>query len=190
MIHPVPIYEIALPEYTIEQEPDFLAIGTKLDRLVETHFPEGWVAIRAIGLVDHPGWSLDDLAAKIREIGTDKYDPQRKGVHEDYYYPFTCDLWAGPCLVSHGLHAPEVEGPSVMGDLVDHFYGGTLADRGYSIRIDLLLVYDLDQLEVPMQWTPEGFVPPTIPPTESYTFNFKHPDQKQRALLGIIKLLR
>jgi hypothetical protein len=188
----VPVYEISLPEYTVEREPDFLAIGARLDPLIEAHFPERWIAIRGIGLVDHPGWALDDLVATIRELGTDRYDPQRKGVHEDFYQ-FPVDVWAGPCLVSNGLHAYEQEGPSVMAELVDHFYGGTKADRGYSIRLDIILIYDLDQLEpISLQRTPDGPVPLPVPrlPTESYAFNFKHPEQKRNALLGIVKILR
>src|SRR5205085_11197029 len=97
MSHSVPVYEISLPGYTVEQEPDFLAIGARRDPLIEAHFPDKWIAIRGIGLVDHPGWSLDDLAATIRELGTDKYDPQRKGVHDDFFQ-FSGDVWAGPCL--------------------------------------------------------------------------------------------
>jgi hypothetical protein len=85
MSHFVPVYEISLPEYTVEDEPDFLAIGARLDPLIEAYFPDRWIAIRGIGLIDHPGWSLDDLVATIRELGTDKYDPERKGVHDDYH---------------------------------------------------------------------------------------------------------
>lgn len=192
MIQSVPVYEIAIPEYTVEQEPDFLAIGARLDAMIEAYFPGRWIAIRGIGLIDHPGWSLADLVATICELGTDKYDPQRKGVHDDYHQ-FAADVWAGPCLVSNGLHAYEQEGPSVMAELVDHFYGGTMADRGYAVRLDIILIYDLDQLEpISLQRTPDGPVPLPIPrlPTESYAFNFKRPEQKRQALLGIIKILR
>ena len=200
----IPVYTIALPEYTIEQQPDWLAsarepdrlkyaierqpdwlaIGRKLDRLIETHFPGRRVAIRAIGLVDHPGWSLDDLVATIVAIGTDRYDPSRGGVHDDWGPDY---LHAGPCVVtSEGLQGEKHIDGSVMAKVVGLFDVGTLADRGYSIRIDLLLIYDLDQL-VPPPYLPEEA--PTDP-LRSYSFTFKDPNQKQKALLGVIKLLR
>src|ERR1051326_346508 len=96
MIHSIPIYTISLPEYTVEREPDGLSIGQKLDRLIETHFAGNRVAIRGIGLVDHPGWSLDDLVATIQKLGTDRYDPDREAVHGDFGTGVPIDLHAGP----------------------------------------------------------------------------------------------
>ncbi len=75
----IPVYTISLPEYKIEPQTDWLAVGRKLDSLITTHFEGKWLAIRAIGLIDHPGRSLDDLVSTILELGTDKYDPQRRG---------------------------------------------------------------------------------------------------------------
>ncbi len=59
MSHSIPVYSISLPEYRIEPETDWLAVGRKLDRLIETNFPERKLAIRCIGLVDHPGLSRE-----------------------------------------------------------------------------------------------------------------------------------
>ena len=67
-----------------------------------------------------------------------------------------------------------------MADTLIHFYEGTLADRGYSIRLDILMLYDLDQLQPLNDCVPE----------ECYEFAFKHPDRKQEALLGVVKILR
>jgi hypothetical protein len=88
----IPVYTISLPEYTVEQEPDYRAVGSKLDRAIQTHFPGKWMAIRGIGLIDHPDKSLEDLVATIVELGTDQYDPQREGVHAEMYkeLPFIC----------------------------------------------------------------------------------------------------
>ena len=196
----IPVYTIALPEYTIEQEPDWLPIGRKLDQLIESHLPGKRLAIRGIGLVDHPGWSLDDLVSTILKLGTDRYDPKREAVHGDFGTGVRIDLHAGPCIVSKGLRSlrkkeqPLLDHPdySEMGRLVRLFYEGARADRGYSIRLDILMIYDLDQLQpAPIQWTPEGPVPgPPPPPEDCSEFTFKHPDQKQKALLGVIKILR
>jgi hypothetical protein len=96
MTLPIPVYTISLPEYTVEREPDRLPIGQKLDRLIETHFAGKRIAIRGIGLVDHPGWSLDDLVASIRKLGTDRYDPDRQAVHGDFGTGVPIDLHADP----------------------------------------------------------------------------------------------
>ncbi len=79
-----------------------------------------------------------------------------------------------------------------MGEVVDLFYGGTLADRGYAIRLDIIMIYDLNQLEpCPIQWTSgRANRGPAPPPEENCAFNFKHPERKPEALLAIIKILR
>jgi hypothetical protein len=197
MRNTIPVYTISLPEYTVEYEPDYQFVGSQLDTVVETHFPGKWMAIRGIGLIDHQDMSLDELVATIMEIGTDQYNPNREGVHAAMFKDFTIHLHATPCLVTEqGLRCPHYDAggcDSVMGKVVSDFYGGTLYDRGYAIRLDILMVYALDELEpVRMHWTPEGPAPSPGPPspTESCAFIFKHPDQKRKALVGIIKILR
>ncbi len=180
MSHSVPVYTIALPEYKIEPDTDWPAVGRKLDNLLMTHFQGRRLAIRSIGLVDHPGLSLDDLVSTILQLGTDRYDPQRNGRY--YSRDAKDDIWAGACLVTEeGLKSDEehLEG-SLMAEVTHLFYEGTLADRGYSVRLDVVMLYDLDQLQ-PLN---------DSPPEECYEFTFKYPDRKQEALLGIIKILR
>ena len=78
----VPVYTLSLPEYTLDPEPDFGAVGRKIDALLEARFRGRRTAVRAISLTDHPGRSLDDLVATILELGTDRYDPRRAGVQQ------------------------------------------------------------------------------------------------------------
>jgi hypothetical protein len=175
----IPVYTISLPEYKIEPQTDWLAVGRKLDKLIEAHFPGRRLAIRGIGLVDHPGRSLEELVSTILHLGTDKYDPHREGLY--YARDAVSDIHAGPCIVTEaGLQAQKHLESSVMAKVLRLFYVGALADRGYSIRLDILTLYDLNQLE-PVQ---DGL------PEESYEFAFKHPDRKREALLGVIKILR
>jgi hypothetical protein len=180
MSHSIPVYEIALPEYKIEPDMDWLSAGRKLDRLIETHFREGPIAIRCIGLVDHPGWSLDDLVATIVRLGTDKYDPRREGLY--YARDEVSDIHAGPAFITkEGLQAPKHTDGSPMAMVLELFYDGALADRGYSIRLDVVMIYDLNQLEPCLE---------PIPVEQCYEYRFKDPEQRQRALLGVIKILR
>ena len=47
---------------------------------MERSFPDGKYILRAIGSDDHSGLSIDELAEIVLKTGTDKYDPNRKGV--------------------------------------------------------------------------------------------------------------
>lgn len=71
------IVVINAPEYRIDSKPDYMAVGTKVDRLIGSSFEDGKYVVRAIGSSDHPGKDLVDLAAIILKSGTDKYDADR-----------------------------------------------------------------------------------------------------------------
>ncbi|MDD2889954.1 MAG: hypothetical protein PHE49_04855 [bacterium] len=70
------ILSISLPEYTIDKKPDYMVIGPKVDRIIEENFNNHQLAIRGIGMVDHPEYNLDELVEIIYKLGTDKYDPK------------------------------------------------------------------------------------------------------------------
>lgn len=178
----IPVYTIDLPEYRAEPDTDWLAVGRKLDRLIETHFADQRLAVRAIGLVDHPQRSIDDLVTTVLELGTDRYDPDREGLY--YEHPGTDTLYAGPYAVTpdglRSLRAQHEGLASAMAWLVEIFYDGALADRGYPVRLDLLLLYALDRLEPLGDQQPE----------ESCYFGFRDPGRKRDALLGLIRIAR
>ena len=190
------IYSVLLPEYTAEDEPDFPAVGRKLDQVIETHFPDRKIAIRGISLIDHPGWTLEALVATILELGTDRYDPEREGVH----YPASASVHhifvTESVVVSGKLRSPHYHGDrcpsgSVLGEVVSDFWGGTRLERGFTLRLDLLLIYDLDHLEMagtPIDRGPIENSPGGLPDCGYY--RFRYPDRKSEALLGIVKILR
>jgi hypothetical protein len=192
----IPIYEVSVPEYTAEREPEYTQVGLKLDRVIETHFPDRKMAIRGIGLVDHPGWSLEALVGLILERGTDRYDPEREGVH----YPASSshhEVFACPFIVIAGkLRSPHYHGDrcpssSVLGEVVGDFWGGTLSERGFTLRLDLLLIYDLDQLEPVGPPKDRGLKEEEVGGLQDCClFRFRYPERKSDALLGIIKILR
>lgn len=172
------IITISVPEYTIDTQPDYKAIGAKIDTVLEENFNGQKVAIRALSTTDHPQYTLDELAQVIFEKGTDKYDPDRKGIEgfEDY----DVDFQAG-----FGTIGKDLRGEGA--DIIQKFYENTLLDRGYRLRIDLLLIYDFNQLEkAEKQYGKEG----VHPRLEPYLFKFKNPKNKQKALIGIVKILR
>lgn len=99
-------------------------------------------------------------------------------------------MHALPCEVSNlGLVSDYYgKAKSVMAEGLKDSYEGALLDRGYSLRLDILLIYDLNQL-IQAQKVDET-KPSVAPHLEPLLFRFKNPEQKRRALLGIVKILR
>jgi len=174
------LIDIPLPEYGITTPPDFTAIGAKIDKALEDNFRGKEVAIRAISLAEHPGKTLDGLAGLIAEKGTDRYDPKRRPADDELFAPYRPDMHASACTIGKD-HFGE------GADFVRKFYENILLDRGYRLRIDLMLVYDLHHLAKAEKVDPKA--PGVSPRLEPYLFRFKYPDRKPEALLGILKLL-
>ncbi|MFH0770472.1 MAG: DegT/DnrJ/EryC1/StrS family aminotransferase [Candidatus Peregrinibacteria bacterium] len=174
-----PVFPLPLPEYTIDAKPNYQSIGAKIDEELEKHFPGKDVAIRALSTTDHPQYSVDELMKIITETGTDKYDRNRKGV--EGFENYRVDFQAEACTIGKNHFGKGA-------DFVKKFYENVLFDRGYRLRIDLLLVYDLHQLLRAEKIDPAK---PGVPPRlEPYLFRFKNQEHKKEALLGIIKFSR
>lgn len=173
------IISLPLPEYNIETQPDYQAIGTKIDKVLEENFYGKDVAIRALSLTDHPQLILDEFVNLIVKTGTDKYDPERKGVDHDVFDPYKPDFQAGFCTIGKN-HFGE------GADFIQKFYENVLFDRGYRLRLNLLLIYDMHQL---VQAKKVDVDKPNVSPhLVPYLFRFKNQQRKPDALLGIIKL--
>ena len=183
MVMAIPVYTLDLPEYSIERKPDYAALGPRIDRFLVERFAGSRIALRAVFLDDHPDLSRAQLVEKILEVGTDRYDPQRKGMHHDWYASVGVELHVVTFAVSDRLGALEDEdyqaAPSPMGEFMMDFFESALGEpgRGYSMRMDILLAFDLDQLVA-------------LPPEEPRGYAFKYPDNKQAALLGVVNVLR
>jgi hypothetical protein len=177
------VYTVAMAEYSIEVKPDYATLGPRLDRFFETHFPPNRkLGVRAIFLADHPNMTRDELVASILKLGTDRYDSNRKGIHHNYYAPHGVERHLVVCRVTDKLRglddADYVAAESVFAEFMEDFYESALTEpeRGYSMRMDILIVYDLDALVAVPKDRPRGYA-------------FKHPDRKPEALLAIINVL-
>jgi hypothetical protein len=173
------VLAISLPGYTIDAKPDY-ALGRRVDRILRARFDVDRILIRALSSSDHPRFSLDQLAREILERGTDKHDPERKGVSHSEFEPYRPDLQAAPFEVV----APD---DSVFGGIMRHFYEHAPLDRGYPLRIDLLVIYDQGQLMPAKKADSEQRG--TEPRLERYLLRFRNPGRKQDALLGLVKIL-
>jgi hypothetical protein len=175
------IISISIPEYTIDHQPDYQTIGQKIDKAIQENF-EGKYLLRALSMLDHPQFKIDELVNIILTTGTDKYDPARKGVSHEEFEPYKPDLQAGEIIIQNG----KLIGESLSED-VRRFYENTLLDRGYRLRIDLITLYD------PEQMIPAEKVDHTKPSTdkhlEQYLWRFKNPEHKPLAVKGVVKIL-
>jgi len=172
-----PVFAISLPEYKPNEKPDVLKIGPKLDSLLEKNFYGKLIVIRCISTQDHPGKTPDELADIVLRTGTDKYDAARKGIgyHVGYDQGKRIDFFGTAVKVTSGTDI-------FMTELLNDFYYGALGDRGYHLRIDLVMIYDSAKLTLVEHLYGDDI-------EESDGFIFKDPSRKADALLGIIKVL-
>jgi len=172
----IPIYTINLTEYQVTTKPDYKAIGVFVDNELKKHFMGQMVGLRALGSQEHPGKSIDDLVEIIKRDGTDRYDSERNGDRYDNIENKHIDLF----LLRRKISAKS----KIFWQLAWSFYESPLKLRGTSVRVDLLVIYDLAKLKaVRTTHTHEGY-----PVTKRDGFVFREPDKKNEAVLGIVKI--
>ena len=186
----VKIIEIKVPEYNIKTKPNYIKIGKKVDKILEKSFPDGKYILRAISSDDHPRLSLNQLANIVLKTGTDTYDPKRKAVCHEEFSGYDYDIQAGTIKIKDSkLVIPKsYKYKSEFGDIVYHFYEHTPLDRGYAVRIDLLLIYNPKKLRKSRKKSAEA--KSVKRELSKYLYKFKNPKNKRDALLGIVKILR
>jgi hypothetical protein len=169
-----PVLSISIPKYRINKKPNYSAIGEKLENIIKKNFFNKDIAVRCLSLRDHPKKSLEELIAIIEEKGTDRYDPKRKmSVAHDFYTEKGVELFASPVKVTDNL--------DFMADVLRDFYEGAVEDRGYSMKIDLIVVYDRKKLRlIPIQYE-DGI--------GNEAFSFLRPKRKSEAVIGFIKIV-
>ena len=174
----VKVTEVHLPEYNVKKKPNYLKLGKKVDAVLERSFSDGKYILRAIGSDEHKGLSLNKLASIVLRTGTDKYDARRKGVCHDEFSGYDYDIQAGTFEIKKGkLIVEGNDYPSIFGDIVYHFYEHTPIDRGYPVRIDLLLIYDLTKLRKARKVNPKA--PPVRRKLINFLYTFKNPKNKK-----------
>jgi hypothetical protein len=183
------VIEIPVPEYNVKNKPNYIKIGKKVDKVLEKSFPDGRYILRAIGTQDHPKLSMQKLVAIIIETGTDKYDNKRKSVSHEEFSGYDYDIQAGKVKIKNSkLTEERGKYQTVFGDIVFHFYEHAPLDRGYSVRIDLLLLYDPSKLARAKKFHSKARSVRSR--LNQYLYKFKDRKNKKDALLGIVKILK
>ena len=168
------LIKISIPEHKLGKVPNHIAVGKKLDDLLKKHFMGKKVVIRCIGSQDHPGLSLDELTEIVIKTGTDKYDAARMGVgYEEFVRKkIQIDFYGEPTEITDDL--------DFMGQALWEMHHSAIGDRGYGVHVDLVLIYDVEQLNMVMN------LYDFHPTSDGYTF--KDETNKRAALLGMIKV--
>ena len=134
------VYTLSLPEYILKDKLNYKSIGTKIDSLIKKHFLDKRVLIRCISGDSHKQMNINRLIAIIKKTGTDMYDPKRKKVCHSFYKKHTFDIFASKKKITKTMR--------FMQDVIQDFYEGALQDRGYPVRVDLLILYNPLQLKM------------------------------------------
>jgi len=119
-----------------------MAIGPKVDEFIGENLEDGQYVVRAISLADHPGKTLDELAAIILKLGTDKYDPSRKEDEWKRTAGYDHDFQAGTMEIVNGeiCESDDDDYPSMFGDFIYNFYENMPIARNVVLRIDVLMI--------------------------------------------------
>jgi hypothetical protein len=172
----VKVCSVHIPGYRIDTQPDYKTVGAIVDAELKEHFMGQIIGLRALGSQEHPGKTIDDLVEIIKLDGTDRYDPKRNGDRYDNVEGKHIDLFL--------LRRKITERSQIFWQFAWSFYESPLKVRGYSVRADILVVYDLSKLKaVRTTHTHEG-----RPITKRDGYIFRNPANKAGAVLGIIKI--
>lgn len=127
----IPVYSIKVPEYSVATKPDSVKIGSKIDKTIKRHFLGQRVAIRCLGSQEHKGKSASDLVRIIKKLGTDKYDPARKGEKYENVENKRIDFFALDFkITSSGVY---------MKNFIEPFYTYPKQDKKPPVRIDVII---------------------------------------------------
>jgi len=183
------VIEIHIPEYDFKNTLDYAKIGPKVDQLILSNFPNGRYLFRAVGMVDHPNLTINEFASIILKLGYDKYDPKRKSVRHDEFSRYDYDIQVEGFEIrdSKIILDEFFKHNSLFGECTYNFRVGAPQDRGYPVRIDLLLIYDAKKLVKARRKPGAKAIEPGL---VNYLYKFKSSQHKADALLGIIKILR
>lgn len=171
----VSIIKIKLPEYQVDMQPDFKAIGRKIDRSIKQHFLGQKLVIRCLGSQDHPGKTIEELITIVQKLGTDRYDPNRTGDRYENLDNKPIDIFA--------LDFKITEKGNYLEHFIEPFYVWPKENGSNPIKLDIILLYDRSKLKKVFHKyegrddiKKDGFV-------------FKEPNSKSEALKAIIKVI-
>lgn len=97
--------------------------------------------LRLLSSEDH-NVTTDELIARIKEIGTDRYDPERKQIFDHYYGKHDVHFFA------EKTKNDDIE--PVLKEMIQKFPIRTKGDRNKAIIPDIAIIYDASKCEMIM----------------------------------------
>ncbi len=174
MLENIPVFTIHLPEYKVDAEPDHEKIGKVVDDEIKKHFMGQTILIRALGSMEHPDRSVDEVIDIIKATGTDRYDPERAGDRYVNVQGKHIDLYALRRIIS-----PRTK---LFWQLSWSFYASPLKTRGYPVGVDIITIYDPKQLKAVVHQ------PENHSHIKRDGFVFKDPANKPATVKAIFKI--
>lgn len=169
---------IAVPKEHEERKPDFGSASARIVACLREHFMGRRIVLRLLGSMEHPGKSAAELIGIIRKTGHDRYDPARTGDRYANLDNKKIDIFALEFTVGDTQEEESVK------HALESFYYYPIHARNTPVRVDIGIVYDLDQLQA-VEHRYEG----REDEIKRDGFIFKHPDRKPDAVLAIMEML-
>lgn len=170
-----PQFKIEIPKVYLTNKPDFNEIGNQIDSYLKDSYHKKHIAVRVLNSKDHYPITLTNLITKIKNMGHDRYDPNRAGDRYRNIENKKIDIFALDFIV-------EKSG-TYFAQLLEPYYFWPLADGKEPEKIDLILIYDINELSRVIHHY-EG----RENETKKDGFVFNNNENKKKALLEIILL--
>lgn len=176
MLSDIPVFTVNLPGYSVDKEPDYKRIGKIVDDEIRCHFLGQTIAVRGLGSQEHPEKSVDDMVEIIKELGTDRYDPNRAGDRHENIENKQIDL--------HVLRRTVSEKSQIFWQLAWSFYEFPRKLGKPPVLVDILIIYDIKQLKALR--TVHNHDGKLVTKRDGYIF--RDPSNKPRAVKAIFKI--
>ncbi len=152
-------------------------IGIKIDACIKKYFLGKHVGIRVLGSNEHHGKSINSLIKIIKTIRHDRYDPKQKGDRYENIQNKKIEIFAFDYKIrKNGVYLKYY---------IEPFFSWCIEDRGYPVKINIIIIYDMKKLKV----VPHHYKEREHEKIKTDGFVFKYSHKKSEAVLGIIKVL-
>ena len=176
----IPMYELKLPGYDVSKplnQEDFKRMGAKIDKVIKSNYLGKETVLRSISSSMKQG-TLDEVVEQISRTGTD-YDVHGKKfkVSDDWKKESGADLFGAKVVIR--------EDSEMIYRAIKAFYELPKDEQGQHMpqKADVIMIYDSNKLEqITYSSKRTGKV-------KNDAYNFLDKDNKQGALLGIIKIV-
>lgn len=201
----IPIYELKIPEYRINKiesfsgeivhtefgtpvpieywnnKPDFSAASIPIVDFLRKHHMNQKVGLRLLGSMEHPDKTIDEVIEIIRELGHDRYDPNRSGNQYENIENKKIEIFALEIQV--GKENGD-DGEEQIKHALQSFYIFPISKNSNPVKIDIGIVYNIKAIEsVAHQYKGRESE------VKKDGFRFKNLENKKGAVLEIIKIV-